>query len=565
MNAGLKIFLLSFFFCLSSFVFLSANPPDSFELNIFFTNDVHGGIVPVSAEFLNPEFPPMLGGGASAAAIIKQAREKIDAGGDELLIIDSGDIFQGTLVGTLSQGKSMIEYMNMVDYQACVPGNHDYDLGAENLAELIKMSNFPWISCNIVEQRTGQIWSPLKEYIVVEKNGVKIGITGTTTISTEKMSFPDNIKGLQFLSEIPALQSTVDQLRFNEKVDVVVALVHTGLPYDVREGYRELQQATYEKVISQGYVSAMEIAHFVRGIDVLLGGHLHRGYQEPWVDPLNHTICIQNYGNGGNLGWLKLTIDNKTRSIVDYNYPADRSSLLLLQEDEFWPDSVIAAYVRTQQDLYEQGFQEVIGTTQTALTRAGVSESPMYNLVTDAMCQRAQADFGFNNFGGIRADIKAGPITQEDVFKVLPFGNQVVVFQASGRFLKQIMESKLEGKQRGLAISGGKITYNSLRPDGDKITRFAINGKPLESEKIYRIATTDYLMEGNSGLLMLKNVPAEQVAYTGILLREAVIEYIRNNSPLRVGIDGRWSKNDDSEADPEWKKQFQEASASLKP
>jgi 2',3'-cyclic-nucleotide 2'-phosphodiesterase (5'-nucleotidase family) len=189
----------------------------------------------------------------------------------------------------------------------------------------------------------------------------------------------------------------------------------------------------------------------------------------------------------------------------------------------------------------------------------------MYNLVTDAMCQRARADFGFNNFGGIRADIKAGTITQEDVFKVLPFGNQVVVFQASGHFLKQIMESKLEGKQRGLAISGGQIIYNSLQPDGDKITRFVINGKPLEAEKIYRIATTDYLMEGNSGLMMLKNIPAEQVAYTGILLRDAVIDYIRENSPLKVGIDGRWNKKDDSEANPEWKKEFQETSASLKP
>jgi 5'-nucleotidase/UDP-sugar diphosphatase len=566
MNNGIKKFFLSFFFCFFSFVsFLLAEDQNSFELNIFFTNDIHGGIVPVSAEFLNPEFPPMLGGGASAATIIKQAGDKINARGDVLLLIDSGDIFQGTLVGTLSKGKSMIEYMNMVGYHACVPGNHDFDLGAENLAELIKMSNFPWVNCNIVDKRTGQIWAPLREYIILEMNGVRIGITGTTTISTEKMSFPENIKGLQFLSEIPALQSTVDQLRFNEKVDLVIALVHTGLPYEVEEGYRELQQTTYEKAISQGYVNAMEIARFVKGIDVLLGGHLHRGYQEPWVDPLNHTVCIQNYGNGGNLGWLKLDIDNKTRSILGYDYPADRSSLLLLQEDEFWPDSVIAAYVSSQQDIYEEGFQDVIGTTQTALTRAGVSESPMYNLVTDAMCQRVKADFGFNNFGGIRADIKVGPITQEDVFQVLPFGNQLVVFQASGRFLKQIMESKIEGKQRGLAISGGQITYNSQRLDGDKITRFLIDGKPLEAKKIYRIATTDYLIEGNSGLMMLKDVPAEQIAYTGILLREAVIEYIKENSPLKVGIDGRWSKKDDSEADPEWRKSFEETSASLNP
>jgi 5'-nucleotidase/UDP-sugar diphosphatase len=565
MNKCIKKHLLFFFFCLFSFVFnLSASERDSFELNVFFTNDIHGGIVPVSAEFLNPEFPPMLGGGASAAAIIKQAKEKINARGDALLLIDSGDIFQGTLVGTLSKGKAMIEYMNLIGYHACVPGNHDFDLGAENLAELIKISNFPWVNCNIVVKETGQIWAPLKEYVVLEMNGVRIGITGTTTVSTEKMSFPDNIRGLQFLSEIPALQSTVDHLRFNEKVDLVVALVHTGLPYEVQEGYRELQQTSYEAVISRGYVNAMEIARFVKGIDILLGGHLHRGYQEPWVDPLNHTICIQNYGNGGNLGWLKVKIDDKTRAILDYDYPADRSSLLLLQEDEFWPDSVIAAYVRSQQDIYEQGFQDVIGTTQTALTRTGVSESPMYNLVTDAMRQRVKADFVFNNFGGIRADIKAGPITQEDVFKVLPFGNQVVVFQANGSFLKQIMESKIEGKQRGLAISGGQITYNSQRPDGDKITRFLIEGKPLEAKRIYRIATTDYLMEGNSGLMMLKNVPPEQVAYTGILLREAVIEYIKENSPLKLGPDGRWNKNDGSEADPGWRKSFEQPSASLK-
>lgn len=560
-----KLLFTFLFFNFSILSLVGAEPSPPFELNIFFTNDIHGGIVPVSAEFLNPEFPPMLGGGASAAAIIKQAREKIEAAGDALLLIDSGDIFQGTLVGTLSSGKAMIEYMNMIGYQACVPGNHDFDLGVENLTELIKMSNFPWVSCNVIDKQTGEVWSLLKEYLVLEMKGVKIGMTGTTTISTEKMSFPENLKGLQFLSEIPALQNTVDHLRFNEKVDIVVALVHTGLPYDVREGYQELQRATYEKVISQSYVNAMEIARFVKGIDVLLGGHLHRGYQEPWVDPVNHTICIQNYGNGGNLGWVKLAVDGKTRSIMGYDYPADRSTLLLLQEDEFWPDSVVAAWVNSQREKYEKGFKDVIGSTQNALTRAGVSESPMYNLVTDAMRKRVEADFGFNNFGGIRADIKAGPITQEDIFKVLPFGNQIVVFQASGRFLKQLMESKLEGKQRGLAISGGQITYNGQHPDGDKITRFIIGGRPLEANKIYRIATTDYLMEGNSGLTILKSIPPDRVAYTGILLREAVIEYVRENSPLKVGVDGRWSKKDDSTADPEWKKEFEEPSASLKP
>jgi 2',3'-cyclic-nucleotide 2'-phosphodiesterase (5'-nucleotidase family) len=419
------------------------------------------------------------------------------------------------------------------------------------------MSEFAWISCNIVEEESGEIWSMLQPYFIKEVNGLTIGFTGATTVGTEYMSFPDNIKGLHFLPEIPALRKTVDQLRNQEKVDLVVAMVHTGLPYDEREGYQALQKTSYEDVQERGYANAMEIAHFVPRIDILLGGHLHRGYREPWVDPQNHTICIQNYGNGGNLGWLKVQVDRSTRSIMGYDYPADRNSLMLLQEDEFWPDSAIAAYIQSQQEIYEKGFREVIGNTQTTLSRQGVGESPMYNLVTDAMRLRVKADFSFTNYGGIRADIKVGSITQEDIFRVLPFGNQIVEFQATGSFLKKIIEEKIKGNRRGMAISGGKITYNNTLPDGERVTEFLINGKPLQAEQIYRVATTDYLMEGNSGLSMLQDIPRESVAFTGILLRDAVIEYVQQNSPLQIHLEGRWSKKEDAQPDPSWIKQFE--------
>jgi 2',3'-cyclic-nucleotide 2'-phosphodiesterase (5'-nucleotidase family) len=521
-----------------------ADDSDQFTLHVFFSNDVHGGIVRQSAEFLNPEFPPNLGGGAAVMGIVKEARKQIKKTGGASLFIDSGDIFQGTLVGTLSKGKAMVEYMNMAGYDACVPGNHDFDLGRDNLEELIKMSDFSWISCNIVEGENGEIWPMLKPYLIKEVNGVKIGFTGATTVGTESMSFPDNIKGLHFLPEIPALRKTVNLLREKEKVDMVVAMVHTGLPYDEREGYQELRQTSYDDVMQKGYANAMEIAHFVSGIDILLGGHLHRGYREPWVDPQNHTICIQNYGNGGNLGWLKLQVDRNTRSIMGYDYPADRNSLMLLQEDEFWPDSAIAAYIQSQQEIYEKGFHEVIGNTQTTLSRQGVGESPMYNLVTDAMRLRVKADFSFTNYGGIRADIKAGSITREDIFRVLPFGNQIVDFQVTGAYLKSIIEEKIKGNRRGMAISGGMITYNNTLPEGERVTEFLIAGKPLQADKMYRIATTDYLMEGNSGLSMLMDIPRESVAFTGILLRDAVIEYVQQNSPLQIQIEGRFEEAD---------------------
>ncbi|NOX36675.1 MAG: bifunctional metallophosphatase/5'-nucleotidase [Calditrichaeota bacterium] len=550
----------TFLFILLFGPLLLARSPQLHRITVFFTNDIHGGIVEKKAEFLNPEFPPVLGGGASAAAIIKKVKAQAREQGFSVITIDAGDIFQGTLVGTLSKGKAVVEYMNRVGYDACVPGNHDFDLGKDNLIELIKASQFAWVSCNIFDTETGTPWKWVKPWIIIERNGLKIGITGATTVGTRYMSFPENIKGLEFRPEIPSLQKAVDQLRENG-ADLVIALVHLGLPYDPRQGYLQLKQTTLESVLKKHYVNAMEVAHFVKGIDLLLGGHLHRGYAEPWVDPVNHTICIQNYGNMSNLGWINLYVEMTTRTIYTFDYPADASTLLLLQEDEFWPDSVIYRFIKQQQAIYEKGFEEVIGEARTTLTRSSIGESPLNNLITDAMRLQVNADFAFTNFGGIRADLKKGPITRADVFRVLPFGNQIVTFHATGKFIKDILEQKLKGGGRGLAISGGKVIFNRQRPDGQRVVYMEIGGKPLEPKRTYRVATTDYLMEGNSGLTLLKTVPPEEVAYTGILLREAVIEYIRKHSPLHIQTDGRWKRDNHYQPDQDWIRQFEQPKA----
>ncbi len=526
------------------------------RLSVFFTNDIHGGIVPQKADFLNPEFPPLLGGGASAAAIIKSIRAEVQESGGATLLIDGGDIFQGTLVGTLSKGAAVVDYMNLIGYDAVVPGNHDFDLGKDNLIELIQRSNFPWVCANIYDAGTGRHWEWVQPWAIVEKAGLRIGITGATTTGTAAMSFPENIKGLEFRHEIPALQAAVDSLRAGG-VDLVVALVHTGLPFDLREGYENLKQQTYEKVLQSRSVDAMEIAHFVRGMDVLLGGHLHKGYPEPWVDPVNHTICLQNYANGGNLGLINLLIERPSKTIAGFDFAADRNALLLLQQDQFWPDSVMAAFIAAQQQRYEKDFREIIGSAPAALTRSSIGESPLNNLICEVMRERVKADFSFMNFGGIRADIKAGPITREDIFKVLPFGNEIVSFHADGRLIKRILERKLSGGGRGLAIGGARVVFNKSLPDGQRVVYVEINGEPLDPDKTYRVATSDYLMEGNSGLSMLRDIPRNLVSFHGVLVRDALIEYIRTHSPVSVRVTGRWKRDDGAQPSAEWPQKFE--------
>jgi 2',3'-cyclic-nucleotide 2'-phosphodiesterase (5'-nucleotidase family) len=284
----------------------------------------------------------------------------------------------------------------------------------------------------------------------------------------------------------------------------------------------------------------MELAHYVSGIDILFGGHLHRGYDEPWEDPENHTLCFQNYGNGGNLGLAVIKVDRETKTISGYDLPARDSGLLLLTADEFWPNKEIYADIKANQKIVEKGYDEVIGITRSALTRSGYGESPMSNLICDAMIEATGSDFAITNFGGIRADLKPGPITRRDLFKVLPFGNSLVVMQMTGEFLKQLIESKITGNRRGVAIGGGKIEYDPEREDGNKITFFQAGGHPLYPKKDYRVVLTDYLAEGNSGMDLLLQIDQANVARTGILLRDAVSQYIQENSPLNIEIDSRW-------------------------
>ncbi len=515
-------------------------PAQTKKMYILFSNDVHGGIVQNEATFLNPNFPPMLGGGASAAGIIKSYRQKAQKEGDIFFLFDAGDMFQGTLLGTKTAGKAIVDYMNRVDYDLSVAGNHDFDLGKDNLLERSKQAHFPILSANIIDTTTGKPFAAVKPWVIIERQGIKFGIFGLTTEATKNMSFSENIKNLDFTPEAPAARKAIKELKANG-AEIIMAVVHMGLPYNTEEGYKKLQEADRQNIKKESYLGAMELAHYVPGIDILFGGHIHKGYNKPWSDPINHTLCFQNYGNGGNIGLIEIDIDVATKSVMGYHLPASDSDLLLLTEDEFWPDTEVANSIKEQQNKVEKGFDDVIGVTETALTRTQ-GESPMNNLICDALIEASGADFSFTNFGGVRSDLQIGPLTPRDIFKVLPFGNTIVVIAMKGAQLRKLIESKISRGRSGLAIGGGKIVFEKNRPDGDKITSFSIAGKPLQPDAIYKVAMSDYLAEGNSGLSSLADIPEEDIDRTGIIMRTAVRDYVARHTPLKIKLDGRWIK-----------------------
>lgn len=515
---------------------------DYLKIVTIFTNDIHGGIDRSEASFINPDFPPILGGGAVAGRYIFQKRLEAEKNGWGFLLIDAGDFYQGTPMGTLSEGEAVIEYMNTVGYDVLTVGNHDFDNGWKNLKKLSEMANFPFLASNLYRKSTGQLAEFVKPYIIKEYQGIKIGIIGATISSTPSMSFPEHVEDLEFSTEIEGLRRYMPEIKA-QGANTVIFLTHAWLAYNPEEGYKEMLAKLASGESSAGYgSSAQEIAHTFPGIDIMFSGHLHKGFYEPWEDPLNHTLIFQNYANGSNLGHVNFYIHRMTGTLAGYDYETDDGTIFTLFEDDFLPDANIAKLIDFWVKKAEAGFDEVIGLATGQIARSGSGESPMGNLMVDAMLASTQADIAFSNHGGVRADLPAGQITPRNVFTVMPFGNRVVVMKVTGGFLRELVEDRVSGTSRGMLVGGAQIEINRAKPNGSRVVKFNIGGKPVEEDREYTLAVSDYLAEGNSGYDRLTTISPDQINYSGILLRQAMIDFIKKNSPIIPKTDGRWKE-----------------------
>jgi len=535
--------IILIFLCTGS-ALLSA---EDLRLDILWTNDIHGGIDPYEATFMNPDFPPDLGGGGSHATYIKMIRDKSNTKRDNFLI-DAGDFFQGHPIGTVTKGKAVIEYMNKVEYDLLVIGNHEYDIGEEELKKTLALAKFPILSCNIFDRTTGELVDYAQPYKMFDKMGLRIAVIGVTTTDTKMMSFPENIKNVEFRPAKPEVEKYIRIVNEKENADIVILVGHMGLPYSPEPAYQQRYGENNEEQEERrwGY-DAQEIAHEVEGIDFMVGGHIHKGIAEPWEDPVTHTLVVQGYAYGSGIGHITLKIEPETKTVSGYELPAMREGMMVTMfEEEFIPEPEIAKTIAEQQQLAEIGMDEIIGKAAIHLTKDGDAQSLIGNLVCDAMVWAGDADFSFLNLGGIRGAISKGPITYRDVFNVMPFDNAMVIMEIDGKLLKEIIELRVSGSRHGLRTSGGKIVYSRKRPDFDRVTSLEIQGEPWQADKIYRVATTDFLLQGNAGLAMLTKLPDSQITYLESTLRDNIVNYIKNNSPVSAKIDDRWDRDDKS-------------------
>jgi len=210
---------MRFLIFLFPFALLQSNQLDFGKINVITTNDIHGMIGEQEAAFMNPNFPPTIIGGSAYYKYVRDLENQLPGRDKIILTLDGGNFFQGHPLGIVDSGKTMINWMNKIKYDAMVPGNTDFIYGYKNLVSLSKLAHFPFVASNIFYNNNDKhVFDP---YTITTINGVKVGIIGVVPSDMNDIVLKKNIEGIYFTSEIDAVNKYSKELK-EKNVDIVI-------------------------------------------------------------------------------------------------------------------------------------------------------------------------------------------------------------------------------------------------------------------------------------------------------------------------------------------------------
>ena len=294
------------------------------SIDIITTNDMHGFIDEQTANFINPNYPPIIIGGSGFIQYVNELKEDLN---NQFLVLDGGNFFQGHPLGLVDSGRTMIEWMNHVGYHAMVPGSNDFLFGVENLVNLSKEANFKFLSANLYfEDSDSLIFDP---YEIFNINDVNIGVLGITNPNLKELLLSRNANNIKISSTKETFNYWLPILEENN-VDIVILLTSAGVPWDREEVYSDFINKEKKYI-----TNAIELGYYATGIDIIVSGGISKGYKTPWYDPYSHVYIFQNYGNGTSFGHFSLEYDKDTKLFTGFDYKVENNISQTLFLDDF--------------------------------------------------------------------------------------------------------------------------------------------------------------------------------------------------------------------------------------
>lgn len=426
----------------------------------------------------------------------------------------NGDFLSPCILSTFDKGAHRIDLFNKMGVDAVVLGNHEFDFGPEEVKKRIQESHFPWLTANAIGL-DGKPFTGDQQTIILDVDGIKVGFFGLLTVETPNLS--DTRKQVCFSPLVYTAKEMIADLK-KQGVDVIVALTHLHTKED-----RWLAEELPE-------------------ISVILGGHDH----DPETYYSNKTFIHKSGMNAYYLTRLDLMLEKNENSGKVTVLP----SWNVILNKNFPRDPELAFVVDELQSTLEKLAGDPIGVmgmdcdTFSGTVRGG--ESQFANLVVDALCKYCEADVGFISGGLIRGNkyYKQGNLlTLKSFLTELPFQNIIAMVEMTGSSILEALEngvSKAENKAgRFPQVSGMQFYYDVNQPVGKRIQEVLIGNEALDPNKLYKVATVDYMLNGGDEYGMFKSGKILLSPLKEIVLVDVVVAYVQSMPSIQSSLEGR--------------------------
>ncbi|EOY5049621.1 bifunctional UDP-sugar hydrolase/5'-nucleotidase UshA [Serratia marcescens] len=506
----------------------------TYAITILHTNDHHGHF------WQNDHGEYGLG---AQKTLVDGIRQEVAAQGGSLLLLSGGDINTGVPESDLQDAEPDFRGMNLVGYDAMAIGNHEFDNPLSVLRQQEKWATFPLLSANIYQKSTGQ--RLFKPYALFDKQGIKIAVIGLTTDDTAKIGNPEYFTDMEFRVPAQEAKQVVEQLRKDEKPDVIIAATHMGHYDNGEHGSNAPGDVEMARSLPAGY------------LDMIVGGHSQdpvcmAGDNRKQVDYVPGTPCspdrqngtwiVQAHEWGKYVGRADFEFRNGELKLVHYQLipvnlkkkveKADGTSERVYYTRQIAEDPAMMKLLTPFQDKGKAQLEVKIGSVNGKLegdrSKVRFVQTNLARMMLAAQRERADADFAVMSGGGVRDSIESGDITYKNVLKVQPFGNTLVHVDMKGREVEQYLAVVANMKPDSGAYA--QFANVSLVADGKGVSEVKINGQPLQADKTYRMATLNFNALGGDGYPKLDGLPS--YVNTGFIDAEVLKQYIEKHSPL---------------------------------
>ena len=566
---------------------------EEITIAVVYTSDTHGFILPrrvwayVGEDRKSPEgYLLELGGAEWLQGYLNIIRQKYQG---RTLLLDGGDMFQGTMISNLFEGATVVNAMNHLGYAAAAVGNHEFDFGIVGPGQVEEgkdpfgalkargvQATFPFLVANLIDRKTGEVvdWSGFAPYAIVQLHGVKVGVVGGPTPSTPGASRSYVDEQLNFLPLADVVKKYAPKMR-QEGAGIVIALVHIGGRCKKSDDPDDLSSCDpTEKVFE--LARALEPGT----VDLIIGGHSHGVV----AHRVNGTAVVEAGAKGEMFGIARiryLTGENRVtgvdierpHGVCHYFFEGEDECLFLdhvpkggrkpavFMGKEVKKHTFLPGFMSLEQkQALEQSGRELGPVAVRNLGKMEGEDHPL-GMVVNHILREAypEADAALFNESGLRDPIVAGKITMGDVFRVFPFDNRVALIKLPGEKLLDLLRVATSGAH-GLPVLRGLRLVMDLKKDeciaedfngdGEKedwernllVSAAEESGAAIDPGKEYVIVTNDFLAQGGShyGEVFSKLGP-DAITYPDpeTTIRDMVNEWFRANKVALGGADDR--------------------------